>query len=217
MQRTRKTVKEVWSASCAKREKEATKAQLIDARPLRSRISGGAAYKTASDTPSTPLSSEIRPTRQTRPAQQENIGGKQIGFGAYSGAHRTSEQDTRSSRPERLVGLASRAIQPTPGGLYSRVPFSSVQTNTTSGPRPTRSPVPLSRSLSLSYQAPDLTHNPQINVNFLKSVITRWSPKWFDESGKKTFVYPRSTAEFNKFGCKRTIREKHFSCLFQKS
>ena len=95
---------------------------------------------------------------------------------------------------ELPVTAKTRSSNSTPvqeaNSVFQRVPLNTIQP-VVSGVKPNNRP-PTIRSSS-HHVPPDLVNTTNISESFIKSIITRWSPKWFDECGKKIILSSQKT------------------------
>ena len=157
---------------------------LIDAQPIRTRISGGRAYKTASDK-SDSNSNTSRVTKAKAPADTSRLSGTTPNKTSITPrSNRSSELPATDCKAGKTRSSHSTPVQDV-NSLFQRVPLKTIQP-VVSGLKPNNHP-PTIRSSS-HHIPPDLVNSTNISEGFIKSIITRWSPKWFDECGKKVVL-----------------------------
>ena len=154
---------------------------LIEAQPIRTRISGGKAYKTASDK-SDSNSNTSRVTKAKGPVDTSRLGGTTPNKTSITPrSNRSSELPATDCKAGKTRSSHSTPVQDV-NSLFQRVPLKTIQP-VVSGVKPNNHP-PTIRSFS-HHAPPDLVNSTNISEGFIKSIIARWSPKWFDECGKK--------------------------------
>ena len=179
------------STRSGKKTNKQTLARLIDAQPMRSRISGGRAYKTASDKSDT-VATQGRTSKENKGLPNSDIA---------TNVNKKTLLATSTSRNTRFIGppelsnksgnIGSNCSTSTrePNGFFQRAPQTAIQSiDNISRKQSSDSSVPVSRCSSY-HAALDLQNRTNITESFVKSVITRWSPKWFDECGMLTKTF----------------------------
>ena len=171
----------ILTRSARQTNKEAP-SRLIDAQPIRTRISGGKAYKTASDKNDSNSNTSRMVAKAKGPADTSRLSGTTPNKTSITPrSNRSSELPLTDCKPGKTRSSNSTPVQDV-NSLLQRVPLKTIQP-IVSGVKPDNHP-PTIRSSS-HHAPPDMMNSTNISEGFIKSIIARWSPKWFDECGKK--------------------------------
>ena len=151
---------------------------LIEAQPMRTRISGGKSYKTAGDKSDT-VSDESRDKQRSNSVHGNTSG---VNVSKISAAAIPRKEASRQPVNESASGKTpnnSSVPVSEPSGIFQRTSL----VGGISRKQPTDSSKLPGRLPCHHHSAPNLQNTTGISESFIRSIIIRWSPKWFDECG----------------------------------
>ena len=160
---------------------------LIEAQPMRTRISGGKSYKTASDK-NEPVADGSRTSKGTRPSGATSANTSSFSMNKSSTVPqsrntRSNKQPVKSENSGKTHSKSSVPVSE-PSSIFQRALLVSIQHKAnTSGKQSVDSSRQFTHQSS-HHTGRNLQNTTNITESFIKSIITRWSPKWFDECGR---------------------------------